>query len=283
MQARSLLFTIYGDFILRYGHEIWIGSLIKAMANFGFQPPAVRMAVSRSVSEGLLRAVSNEKSGYYALTDKGRSRLEEGIRRVYRQTPEPWDGQWRLVTFAAPEDRRELKERIAAELEWRGFGRLTPTAWATPHRQEDAIGTLAREYELQGRMHLFTARYGGPQADRELAAQCWNLQEIAARYQEFNNKVQSRIDRMRSTFSADLPDSHCFVERVWLVHEWRKFLHFDPDLPVELLPDDWPGALPRELFGEYYRLLSGSAERFFLELFYPKEKRKPAQAPGGTT
>lgn len=268
MQARSLLFTIYGDFILRYGQEMWIGSLIKGLAEFGIQAPAVRMAVSRTVQEGLLRALTEEKKGFYTLTEKGRSRLEEGIRRVYRQQAEPWDGQWRVVTFEPPDDRRDLRERIPAELEWRGFGQLSGCTWVSPHRLEESIRQMMEDYGLQGHLHLFTARYGGAETDRDLAARCWDLSEIIAKYRDFNDEVQSRIDRFRGQFAAgqEVPDTHCFVERVWLVHEWRKFLHFDPDLPAELLPLDWPGALPRQLFWEYYRLLSSGAERFFLEL-----------------
>lgn len=270
VQARSLLFTIYGDLIMRYGQDVWIGSLIRALSEFGLQAPAVRMAVSRSVRDGLLRALTDDKKGYYTLTEKGRNRLENGTRRAYRQLPEPWDGQWRVVTLSMPENRRDLRDRIGAEMEWRGFGRITPNTWVSPHRQEDTIRLLAAEYDLLGYLHQFTARYGGPQTDREVAAQCWDLPKIAAKYQEFNAEVQGRIDSMRERLASGIetPDNYCFVERIWLVHEWRKSLHFDPDLPVELLPSDWPGALPRQLFWEYYKLLSSGAEHFFLELFH---------------
>lgn len=268
MQARTLLFTIYGDFVLRYGQEVWIGSLIQALAQFGLQAPAVRMAVSRSVQDGLLEALPSGQKGYYTLTEKGRHRIQEGSRRVYRQVPEVWNGHWRVVTFAIPEDRRELRERIPAELEWRGFGKITPNTWISPHHHEEAIQTFIEEFGLQGHLHHFLARYSGPVADRELAARCWDLPRLAARYTEFNTEVEARIRAMREEMASgrEIPDSRCFVERVWLVHEWRRFLHFDPDLPAELLPQDWPGALPRQLFWEYYRMLSAGAERFFLDL-----------------
>lgn len=271
MQARSLLFTIYGDFIIRYGQEVWIGSLIRALAEFGIAAPAVRVAVSRVTQEGLLQSRKDGNKSYYMLTEKGRRRLEEGVRRVYRQAPEAWDGQWRIVTFTVPDDRREVREQVRAELEWRGFGPLTPNTWISPHRQEEAVRSLAEEYGLQGHLDLFTARYGGPAADRDLVARCWNLPAIAARYAEFVAMAAPRYAATRDLMAAgaEVPDSRCFTERVWLVHEFRKFLHFDPGLPVELLPPDWPGAQALELFWDYYRLLSGGAERFFLGLFYP--------------
>lgn len=270
LQALSLLFTIYGDFIIRYSKEFRIGAVIQVLTEFDIQAPAVRMAVSRAVQEGLMRPVPTQK-GLYAMTEKGWSRLEDGIRRVYRQSPEPWDGSWRVVTLTVTDDRRELRERLPAELEWRGFGALTPSTWISPHHQEDAVRYLAEEYDLHGLLHLFMARYAGPEEDHKLVTHCWNLEAIAAKYQEFLAEVQPRYDQMRRVLSSgqEIPDSRLFAERVWLVHQWRKFLHLDPDLPEELLPKDWGGARPRELFWEYYRFLSGGAERFFLQVFYP--------------
>lgn len=271
MQARSLLFTVYGDFIIRYGQEVWIGSIIQALAEFGIAAPAVRVAVSRVAQEGLLQARKEGNRSFYMLTDKGRRRIEDGVRRVYRESPEPWDGQWRVLTFTPPEDRRDVREQVRNELAWRGFGPLSPSTWISPHRQEEAIHALAGEYGLRGHLHLFTARYAGPASDQDLVARCWDLPAIAGKYEQFMAAAAPRHAAMRQRLSAgaEVPDSQCFTERVWLVHEFRKFLHFDPGLPAELLPPDWPGTRARQLFWEYYRLLSGGAERFFLGLFYP--------------
>lgn len=287
MQARSLLFTIYGDFIMRYSKEFRVGDVIRALAEFDLHAPAVRMAVSRGVQDGLLEAVPGQK-GLYAMTEKGWRRIEDGIRRAYRQTQEPWDGQWRVLTLSLSEERRDLRERLSAELEWRGFGALSPSAWISPHHQEDAVRQLAEEHGLLGQLHLFVARYAGPEEDQQLVAHCWDLEQIAAQYQQFVSEVQPRYDSLRAQLAAgqEVPDARCFTERVWLVHQWRKFLHLDPDLPEELLPKGWAGTRPRELFWEYYRFLSGGAERFFLQIFYPpvaqgKEAPRNGEAPAG--
>jgi phenylacetic acid degradation operon negative regulatory protein len=34
--------------------------------------------------------------------------------------------------------------------------------------------------------------------------------------------------------------------------EWRKFLGVEPDLPSQILPDDWPRTRMRDLFVELY-------------------------------
>ena len=51
MRPRSLLFTLFGDFIRYYGGEVWAGSLIRLMQEFDFSPQAVRVALSRLTSE----------------------------------------------------------------------------------------------------------------------------------------------------------------------------------------------------------------------------------------
>jgi phenylacetic acid degradation operon negative regulatory protein len=54
---------------------------------------------------------------------------------------------------------------------------------------------------------------------------------------------RSWLDEARSLAgSADATDpENAFAARSRLLHEWRKFLFRDPGLPLELLPDDWPG------------------------------------------
>jgi phenylacetic acid degradation operon negative regulatory protein len=58
-------------------------------------------------------------------------------------------------------------------------------------------------------------------------------------------------------------DDEAFVERMWLVHDFRKFAYVDPGLPSTLLPAHWPGTVAGALFREYYAAISKKAENFF--------------------
>ncbi|MBO1914056.1 hypothetical protein J4G37_55730, partial [Microvirga sp. 3-52] len=60
-----------------------------------------------------------------------------------------------------------------------------------------------------------------------------------------------------------MSDAECFIARTMLVHEYRKFLFFDPGLPKELLPEVWIGNDAANLFEKYYKLLEQPASRFF--------------------
>ena len=62
---------------------------------------------------------------------------------------------------------------------------------------------------------------------------------------------------------ADLDDEAALVERLWLVHDYRKFAYLDPGLPSELLPAHWPGTSAASLFREYYSALDVKSQRYF--------------------
>jgi phenylacetic acid degradation operon negative regulatory protein len=101
----------------------------------------------------------------------------------------------------------------------------------------------------------------GPRTDRELLEQCWNLNAIAAQYREFIARYEPRLQNERA--HNGMRDDEAFVERMWLVHDFRKFAYVDPGLPSTLLPAHWPGTVAGALFREYYAAISKKAENFF--------------------
>jgi phenylacetic acid degradation operon negative regulatory protein len=52
------------------------------------------------------------------------------------------------------------------------------------------------------------------------------------------------------------------VERFMLIHEYRSSPCVDPNLPPELLPEDWLGDEAAQVFQRYHDLLSKQAEAF---------------------
>ena len=50
--------------------------------------------------------------------------------------------------------------------------------------------------------------------------------------------------------------------RIELVSSYRHFPFRDPDLPVELLPEDWPGSRAHELFVAAHEALAEPADAF---------------------
>ncbi|MFQ3545576.1 phenylacetic acid degradation operon negative regulatory protein PaaX [Halobacillus rhizosphaerae] len=266
--TRSMIFTLYGDYISQYGNVIWIGSLITLLKEFGHNEQSVRAAVSRMNKQGWLTSEKKGNKSYYYLTDQGKSRMKEAARRIYNTEPPSWDGKWRLLMYSIPETKRHLRDELRKELVWSGFGLLSNSCWITPNPLEKEAQSLVKKYEISEFVNFFQAKYEGFATNKELINQCWDLTEVNERYSNFIKTYSQKyiIDKNKLE-KGNMTDGSCFVERTLLVHEYRKFLFVDPSLPQELLPEDWLGDSAAFLFKDYYELLKEPATRFFESTF----------------
>jgi phenylacetic acid degradation operon negative regulatory protein len=261
-RPNSFIFTLYGDMVhrLRGDGSLWIGAVIRLMSSFGVSPAAVRQAVSRMGRQGWLAARREGNRAFYSVTERGRRRIEELSPRIYGPVIE-WDGRWRLLSYAIGEAHRKRRERLRRELGALGWAQLSPTTWISPSDTLVAAREAARATHTLEAVNLFTSEYRGPLSDRELLERCWDVGEIAAAYRLFIARYEPRLldERERPSLS----DEAALVERLWLVHDYRKFAYVDPGLPSELLPAHWPGTAAAALFREYYATLDAKSQRYF--------------------
>ena len=272
IRPQSMMFTLFGDYIMHRGGEIWVGSLIRIATQFGLSEQAVRSALSRMSQKGWLKARRVGNRPYYGPTTRTRRLLEEGERRIFRQQAESWDGRWRLLVYSIPERKREVRTELRKQLAWLGYGPLSSGSWICPHDVATDLGALIERLGIDTFVEQFTAAHTGYSREHELASRCWDLSGINRRYEQF-------LARWEPVFQAfkqrDVPDSECFVHRFMLIHEYRKFFFIDPELPEELLPTGWQGRRARELFLAFHDLLAEPANRFFDSVFEaPPQRRK---------
>ncbi|HWI65233.1 MAG TPA: PaaX family transcriptional regulator C-terminal domain-containing protein [Symbiobacteriaceae bacterium] len=263
MQARSLLFDLWGDYIQHVGGEVWTSTLARFLAEFGITEPTLRQALSRMTRQGWLQVRKVATRSCYSLTERGRKRMAEACRRVYDPVDAPWDGQWRMLCYSIPEPMRAIRDDLRKELAWTGLAALTPGSWISPNPLEDAVGELVMRYGIAKFVTIFRASQIGAETPQELVARCWDLAGIQAGYDRFIARWEPR---RRQT---SLTDVQCFVTRIELVHDYRKFLFVDPGLPRELLPAGWRGHDARRLFQEFYAFLEPGARRFMDAAFEP--------------
>ncbi|MED1952916.1 phenylacetic acid degradation operon negative regulatory protein PaaX [Brevibacillus centrosporus] len=265
MKPQSMLFTIYGEYVRHYGSEIWIGSLTKLMGEFGLSEPAVRAAISRMLRQGWLESRKVGNRSFYSVSERGKKRLEEAAARIYKVESSAWDGKWCMVSYNIPEERRALRDQLRKELGYMGFGMLTTSTWISPNNLREAIQELTETQEITEYVELFAAEHVGLRDPKQLVQKCWNIDEINAKYKEFIDSYQAEYDELEERIrqKKEVPDSLCFVNKTKLVHQYRKFLFIDPDLPQELLPELWLGKEADKLFQNYYQLLNPGAVRFF--------------------
>ncbi|HWN36311.1 MAG TPA: PaaX family transcriptional regulator C-terminal domain-containing protein [Pseudonocardia sp.] len=262
MKARSLVFDLFGDYLRYRGGEVRLRGLIALMGCFDVAETSVRVVVTRLRAEGWLHSRRDGRETTYLLTEEAWRLLDEGRSRIFDRAAGPWDGQWHMIIYSVPEADRALRDQLRKKLAWLGFGQLAPAVWLSPH---DRLGQV--EDSLAGqdsvRLDLFHSRSKGILADRELAARAWDLDELNRGYAELLARYQPRLDGYRS---GALAGREALVERMQLIHDYRRFPFRDPDLPPELLPEGWLGRAAHEVFLQAHSLLRAPAEAWVDEL-----------------
>jgi phenylacetic acid degradation operon negative regulatory protein len=163
-----------------------------------------------------------------------------------------------VLYISVPESKRRLRHQLRTRLSWAGFGSPEPGMWISPSAGHEAEArTVVEELGLETDAMSFTARFAGIGRERAMVAKAWELDTVAARYEEFI-----------AAFTAPPapPPDGALLAQVRLVHEWRRFPFLDPRLPARLLPPRWSGDRARELFAARHAEWHDAAQRRWREL-----------------
>src|SRR6266702_4842903 len=259
LNPRSLLFTLYGDYVRPLGQEgVRVGALVRLAAELGVTGNALRSALSRMTREGWLAAHRNGGPPRYRLSPRGQDLIAEGTRRIYGHHRAAWDGRWLLVSYSLPEPRRGQRDRFRQGLSFLGLGSLGNGLFVSPNALRRPVRELIRRCGVEGEVTMHHGTLEWPSDPAQLVARAWDLDRLGARYAEFLRRT--RLDLA----GAPAPDDReAFRRRFLLTHEFRRFPFSDPDLPDVLLPPGWVGSAARDAFLQYHRRLRRRAERFY--------------------
>jgi phenylacetic acid degradation operon negative regulatory protein len=266
IQPRAALLTLYGDYGLQIPRgEIGIGSLIELLSNFGLSEQAIRSAVSRMCRNGILKVRRMNTKSYYSLTEEGSGLLETGKQRIFDRKKRHWNDRWTIVTYSIPEQQRTVRNQLRQELGWLGFGPLSKATWISPNNLIEQVEEIANRLHIKDHIQIFETQHRGSTDPQNIVNRCWDLKRLHKKYSDFIVKYQPKLDdyQRRIDSNSSINPSTCFVERFELIHEYRRFPFFDPDLPVELLPKDWLRFEATDLFHKYYGLLTNRAGEYF--------------------
>jgi len=266
LQPRAALLTLYGDYGLQIPNgEIGIGSLIELLSNFGLSEQAIRSAISRMCRSGFLKVRRAGSKSYYSLTKEGFGLLETGKQRIFDRKQNNWNDRWTIVTYSIPEQKREIRNQLRQELSWLGFGPLSEATWITPNELSMQVEVITRRLRIKEYVQVFEARHYSLTDPQNIVSRCWDLKRLHKKYGDFIANYRPKLDDFKSRLDSDgsVNPAECFVERFELIHEYRRFPFFDPDLPVELLPKDWLRVEAAEIFHKYHGLLTEKAFEYF--------------------
>ncbi|MCX7171953.1 MAG: phenylacetic acid degradation operon negative regulatory protein PaaX [Proteobacteria bacterium] len=279
VRANSLIITIYGDSIAPHGGTVWLGSFIRLVEALGLNPRMVRTSVFRLAREQWLVSAQRGRKSYYSLTATGRRRFEHAYRRIYDQPQTQWAGGWQLVLTTSGKLTAAQRDALRKDLLWEGYGIIAPGVLAHPSDNSDSLfdilqgnGVMDQVVVMQGR----TLRPWSSSPLQDLVHDCWNLEEIAADYLRYIERFRPLLHALKSARSLD--PQQCFVVRTLLMHEFRRVLLRDPQLPPQLLPSDWPGDIARQICRELYSVTQCAAEKYLMDVLETAEGPLPAAA-----
>jgi phenylacetic acid degradation operon negative regulatory protein len=255
--AKALLLTVLGEFVLPHGGSAWTSTLVRALGAAGVEERNARQATARLADQGLLRSERQGRRVRWRLTDDGYRLLTVGTERIYGfgTGDAPWDGRWLVVLSSIPEEQRAKRHQLRSQLAFAGFGFLGPGSALSPHLdREDAANAVLKELGLLPGAVVLRAESGELVDDHELLRRAWDLDGLAAAYEQFIDD----FDRQAPT-----TDEACFAAVAQLVHAWRRFPFVDPEIPRQLLPDGWVGARAKRLFDARHAAWSSGAQRWY--------------------
>ena len=267
-QASSVIVTLFGDAVLPRGGRIWLGSLITLLEPLGLNERLVRTSVFRLAQDDWLETEVHGRRSNYMLTPTGRRRFEEAARQIYAAAAAPWDHRWRLIMLVGslPATQREQLKRA---LFWHGFGELGTHSFVHPGAD---LGAVFEALEAEGMAELMPQLLplvaANPKllmsgTDADMVGAAWNLDRLAQDYAGFVQTYARILAQWhdRSGAPSAMGDDCAFLLRTLLIHDYRRLLLRDPQLPAELLPAAWGGHEARALCKRLYQQLLAPSER----------------------
>lgn len=220
LTARSVVLSV-----LLGAHPAWAsaGELIRLTADFGIREPTLRVALTRMVGAGDL--VRSENG--YRLSDRllaRQQRQDDALDPKLRR----WDGTWTTLVITSVGTDAKTRASLRTTLHGKRFGELREGVWMRPANLDPNLTDALRD-----RLRVLHARDDDPAG---LASTLWDLPGWV--------RTGCRLlDDMVS--AAEVPAR--FVVAAGMV----RHLLADPVLPMELLPDEWPGAALRLAYHDF--------------------------------
>jgi phenylacetic acid degradation operon negative regulatory protein len=261
LRANSLLITVYGDVMAGRGQAVWLGSLIELAGLFGLSARLVRTSAFRLTADDWLQCTRLGRRSFYGLSGAGLQRVQHAEQRIYDFKLPEWDGRWTLVMVAAglpASVRLDLKR----ELRWEGFGELSPNVLAHPHASHTSLKEIIKAAGAVDKIMVLAAQSIAGYSSKPLQTvmqSVFKLDQVETAFQQFVTRFEPVLQH-----AASLNPAEAFYVRTLLIHEYRKVLLRDPNLPQALLPKGWPGEHARQLCEALYGPLLGSSETFLL-------------------
>ncbi|WP_030442975.1 PaaX family transcriptional regulator [Actinoplanes subtropicus] len=257
--AQGLATTLVADYTVRTRAWLPAASLVALLGDCGVSNGAARTAASRLTRRGVLESRRDGRNSYCRLTGAAADELSAGGAWIARfgATVPAWDGRWTLIAFSFPEADNTYRRAFRGRLRWLGFAPLYDGVWISP----DTLNPTVREglaAVTLGTMSVFRSDHVDlATATNRNPIEAWDVAAIARTYETFIRRWRPVLTRVRG---GRIAGAAAVKARTEIMDTYRLIPSLDPQLPIELMPADWPRAKAREIFVEIYDGLADRAQ-----------------------
>jgi len=258
--CKSYIVTVFGDVMSQHGHWLWLGSLIEALKPLGYSERLIRTSVFRLVQDDWLQVNKVGRRSFYAFTESAKLHYQKAARRIYAGKQADWHGNWLiLLPSFVPESAFPTFRR---QLHWLGFSRLSADVFAHPCICQTSLEETLKELQLTDAVVVFSCKTidkASANVLKTLVQKRWDLNELAEQYQQFLTSYQILTGKIHDQAQRPLHhinDQQSFLLRTLLIHQYRRILLKDHELPEQMLPEQWQGFAAHQLVNRLYNELA---------------------------
>jgi phenylacetic acid degradation operon negative regulatory protein len=259
--AQRLLISALGDYEHLSPTPVPSAIVVQIMNEFDISEDSTRTALSRLTRRGYLVRFAEKRRTAYRMSELGAALIEDGRKRIaeFGHYP-PWNGRWTIVAFSVAEHQRDVRHQLRAQLRALGFAPFYNGIWIAAHADPQTVTAQITAVE-----HADIAVFEGSlqnQSEPMMGKlhETWKLTSVKREYDDFIETFTPLAERIEH---EEVAPAEAFIIRTRLLDAWRVFPRIDPDLPQQLLPQDWPRLKAHRLFTGVYDALQPSAERHF--------------------
>lgn len=199
------------------GAHMVVDEAMKELEKVNYQ--TLKQSLSDLKRNGLIRSLQELK-----MTQLGEQRLKS-LLPVYRRQ-RTWDKTIYLITYDIQETRRLYRNHLRKVLSQWGAAPLQASVWLTVYNPQKLLKKFSLTPGFAGEIIVSCVGkdgYIGEEKLEELIYRIYHLDKINQRYKSFIDKYQAGQDRLNAAVS------------------YLSILKDDPQLPFDLLADDWVG------------------------------------------
>lgn len=244
--------------------------LIALLGDLGVGEATARSAILRLRRMGWVASRRSGRESTYAPTPQIRAAMGRHEARGRGEDP-GWDGTFHAVLYVVPEHNRGFRDALRYHATALGYGLLQSGVLIAPVDRWTALAPLLDPVPPDAslrRAELLVAT----DDRREVAAQAWPLEELAARHRARAESIEGTLRRVRRHPPSGAPALRALAETVGAAFTE---LADDPGLPSELLPEAWSAP-------QLYRQIAEAFEALGPAVTAHVETRRIARASGRT-